>query len=210
MSVKYFENIAIAEPINKIYSRLGYAKGITQLSPEQKEKCDSYIEEAMVLIDLKGAAKRISIEKIENSKIILSDNIILDSVSLTAFLKSSKEAIFMAATVGNKIINDISQNSQGSDVTKAVVFDATASAIVDDALSWIMSYFKQELTRENKAPTRGRFSAGYGDFSLDNQKIIYDILDLNKLGLGLTEKYILIPEKSVTAICGIELIGENG
>jgi len=79
--------------------------------------------------------------------------------------------------------------------------------MADNALSWIINYFNRQLSRESKQLTSKRFSAGYGDFSLENQKIIYDVLKLEQLGISLSDKYMLIPEKSVTAVVGIKLKG---
>jgi cobalamin-dependent methionine synthase I len=48
-----------------------------------------------------------------------------------------------------------------------------------------------------------RFSAGYADFNLENQKAIYEILQMGKIGVTINFNFILLPEKSVTAISGI-------
>ncbi|MFH1238699.1 MAG: methionine synthase, partial [bacterium] len=107
---------------------------------------------------------------------------------------------------GSKIMTAIRTNSASKDVTQAVIFDATASEIVDEALNWIIDYLNRELRRENKYLTRKRFSAGYADFALSNQEIIYKTLQMKKLGVTLTKNYIMNPEKSVTAITGIKAI----
>jgi len=45
-----------------------------------------------------------------------------------------------------------------------------------------------------------RFSPGYGDLSLDTQKIIFDILNCEKhIGLTLNDSLVMSPSKSVTA-----------
>ena len=48
-----------------------------------------------------------------------------------------------------------------------------------------------------------RFSAGYADFNLENQKALYERLQMGKIGVTITPSFILLPEKSVTAISGI-------
>ena len=50
-----------------------------------------------------------------------------------------------------------------------------------------------------------RYSPGYGDVSLSCQNDILSFLDAyRKIGLTLTETYLMTPIKSVTAIVGIE------
>ena len=204
MKIEYFENINIIPPKDRIYSRLGYAKNITLLSDKQKEEVEKYIDDALAIIKLKGAACCIPIINIEGSKIKLSENIEFNSASLAELFKDCREVFFMAATAGGEIVKFIKKDSLGKDITSAVIFDATASEIVDASLGWIMSYFERNFRRENKTFTNKRFSAGYGDFSLENQKIMYKVLGLEKIGITINEKYILFPEKSVTAVAGIK------
>ena len=203
VQIEYFNQIAIPTPKDRIYSRLGYAKGITKLDDKQRDQVDDYIEKAVEIIELKGASAVLSIKKIESSKITLSEDIGFESESLAQFLADSREILLMAATAGPGIVEAISQDSTGKDVTAAVVFDAVASEMVDRALGWIIKYFNRHLSRGNKQLTSRRFSAGYGDFLLENQKIIYDVLKLGQLGISLSDNYMLIPEKSVTALAGI-------
>lgn len=204
MKIEYFDPITFLTPKDRIYSRLGYAKGITELDDKQRDEVESYIEKALEIVKLKGAGAIFPINRIEDSKIILTEDITFQSEVLAKFLAGSKQILFMAATSGTKISEAISKDSAGKDVTAAVVFDAVASEMTDWALSWIINYFNRQLSRESKQLASRRFSAGYGDFSLENQKIIYDVLKLGKLGISLSDKYMLIPEKSVTAIIGIE------
>jgi len=67
-----------------------------------------------------------------------------------------------------------------------------------------MDYFNQSLRRENRRLLGKRYSAGYGDLFLETQKVIYGLLQLDRIGIEITESCMLIPEKSVTAITGIE------
>ena len=105
------------------------------------------------------------------------------------------------------MIEAIGRDTADGNLTRAVVFDAAASEMVDAALDWMETFFGRELRREARRLTKSRFSCGYGDLALDNQKLFYDLLELGRLGVELTEQYILVPEKSVTAVAGIETIG---
>ena len=199
----FFDSINIATPEESIYRRLGYRKDKTQLTPQQKDEVEHYIEDALSIISLRGAGIRIPVQEKETSRIILSTGIIFESVHLSAFLEDCQEIVLMGATAGSDVVEAVRGDSAESNLTRAVVFDATASEIVDASLDWIMDYFNQELRRENKRLTPTRFSAGYHDFLLENQKIIYDILQLQRIGININENFILTPEKSVTAVAGV-------
>jgi hypothetical protein len=100
-------------------------------------------------------------------------------------------------------MEEISLATQGENLTRAVILDAVASEMTDSGLDWIMDYMNQVLMRKARRLTKARFSAGYGDFSLENQKVIHELLRLDKIGVFITDSCILMPEKSVTAVAGI-------
>ena len=112
----------------------------------------------------------------------------------------------MGATAGSPVMDAIREKTLRQEMTAAVVYDATASEMADAALDWITGFVNRQIRREGKSLLPRRFSAGYGDFELENQKAIFDKLRMDKIGVALSERFVLIPEKSVTAISGIRPI----
>ena len=196
-------NISIDPPYAKIYFRLGYKKRATKLSLTQQKETDRFIEEAVSFILLKGSILRTTISKNDGEEITLSENLTFSSKKLSALLKDCPEAVLMGATAGSAIMDAIREKTRRDDLTAAVVYDATASEMVDATLDWIMDYLNQQVRREGKKLLPRRFSAGYADFKLENQKMIYEKLQMDKIGVTINSGFILLPEKSVTAISGI-------
>jgi hypothetical protein len=202
-NIEYFSPITIRVPKDGILSRLGYQSAKTRLKPEQKIQTERFIEEAASFITVQGAACRVSVQLEDDGLIRLADGTIFQSRQLSLFLNGCREILLMGATAGKEIIQMIEQESKADNLTRGVVFDAVASEMVDSALDWIMGYFNRQLRRESLSLTKNRFSAGYGDFLLQNQKKMFSLLDLKRLGMTLTKACVLVPEKSVTAIAGI-------
>lgn len=203
-SVVFFDSINISVPGREIFRRLGYRKGITRIGKDQKDVIEGYIEYALSLIHLRGAGRRISIKEKSFSNIVLSNGVVFESKNLSKMIGDCEEIIVMGATAGDDVIESIREDTEANQLTRGVVLDAVASEMVDASLDWIVDYFNRELRRENKRLTKNRFSAGYGDFILENQKKIYDILEFEHIGVKINENYILMPEKSVTAVAGIQ------
>jgi cobalamin-dependent methionine synthase I len=139
----------------------------------------------------------------DGEKIILSEDLVFNSKKLSVFLRDCREAVLLGVTAGSAIMEAIKGKTRQDDLAAAVVYDATASEMADAGLNWIMDYLNQQLRREGKILLPRRFSAGYADFDLENQKTIYEVLQMGKIGVTITSSFILIPEKSVTAISGI-------
>lgn len=201
--VHYFDRIALTLPYDQIYRRLGYRKGVTGLSPREKAETERSIDNARSLIRLRGAALRLPIRKEGDGKIILPDGAAFESRRLFKFLGLCDEILLMGATAGPEIMQEIQADAAGRNITRGVVLDAAASEITDAALDWIVSYYNQALRREGKQLLPARYSAGYGDLTLENQRTMHRLLALEKIGVAIRESCILIPEKSVTAITGI-------
>ena len=120
------------------------------------------------------------------------------SKSLEKNLDGCDYAYIMAATTGIDAHRLIEKNAIISPL-KGMVTDCIGSAAIEsfcDKINFSLC--------ENPDFLRPRFSPGYGDLCIDCQKKITDFLCTNKnIGLSLTESFMMIPKKSVTAIIGI-------
>ena len=88
-------------------------------------------------------------------------------------------------------------------MSKAVVLQACAAAMIEDYCDECQKKIADELL-ERGLYLRPRFSPGYGDFDINNQEKFVNILESSKkIGLSLTNSFILVPTKSVTAVMGI-------
>ena len=88
-------------------------------------------------------------------------------------------------------------------VTKAVILQAAAAAMIESYCNRLCEEWNTEY-EQKKLYLRPRYSPGYGDFSLDFQRIILDELDAGrKLGITLTDGCLMVPTKSVTAVIGV-------
>jgi hypothetical protein len=204
--VQYFDHIPAVPRTEEILSRLGYNRSLTVLTDEHRAGLQESIRRGLALCHLKGAYCRVRISGRAADRITMINQQILESVSLAKLLSCSDELVLMAATVGGEIVAAVREEVSHGDITGGVVMDAVASETADTGLDWMMDFLNRMLIREGRKTTKHRYSPGYGDLSLGHQKIIFEMLDLQKLDLILTPDFILVPEKSVLAIAGIETI----
>ncbi|HHV60509.1 MAG TPA: methionine synthase [Clostridiaceae bacterium] len=203
-SAKYIYNIPVVPEKKLILSRLGFRSGTTVLSEKDESVLEKAIRDGLMLCEPKAAFRVLEIVERDDDKILLEGNIALHSSKLSALLKQSQKALIMAGTAGSKIVDRIRYEIEKRDTAYGAMLDAVASETADAILGWLMGYMEKNLLHKGLKLTRHRYSAGYGDLPLGSQRIFYDILNLDKLGIELTESFMLVPEKSVTAICGIE------
>lgn len=207
-SVTYLEHIPAIPKRERILARLGHRAATTILTDDQSAFLDRGMEEALLLCQVKGAYRRIPVAECSDRIIRLENNTVFESAGLAQLLSRSTEMVLMASTAGSAIMHRIADEVSKGNAALGLILDATASHAADAGLDWMVSFLNGMLQRHGKRLTSRRFSPGYGDLSLEHQRIIFDLLNLDRMGLHLTEKYMLIPEKSVLAIAGIEGITE--
>jgi len=205
----HFQNIRITMPLKSVYARLGFRRDRTEIKPSERESVNMMIDEAGDVVHLKGCARIMGIVRMDKDSIELENGTIFSSSLLARMLTGCTHALLMGATAGQGIMDAINQAAETDNLSRAVVLDAVASEMTDAALDWIMGYTNLDLMRNSAYLTKKRFSAGYGDFPLENQKAMYDLLRMDAIGVSITDTCILIPEKSVTAIAGIEDMGHK-
>jgi hypothetical protein len=209
MKIMTFESIKIFPSLKDIFRLLGYSLEKTTITDGQKKDIERYIDEALTYIDIKARAFPLRVVDINNDVIHLEQGIVLKSENLAFFLKGAYQVLLMGATAGSAIMDKIEALSQDEDLAKAVVYNATASQCADQALDWMGSYLNQSFRRENLILDARRFSAGYGDFSISYQQTLWEILSLNEIGIAINDNFVLIPEKSVTALSPIRKVDDE-
>ena len=121
----------------------------------------------------------------------------VNSRKLAKNLIDCNEAYVFCATLGMGVDRHFERLNKISSA-KAMVFSAVGSSLVEGLCDYV-----NEMLSQNKE-TKPRFSCGYGDFCLEHQADILKALDANKrLGIFLTDSYMMVPVKTVTAIIGI-------
>lgn len=120
------------------------------------------------------------------------------SKRLAAHLKGCEEALLFGATLGSRV--DIAIRRLA---LESVAEGAAAQAV---AASLIESYCDSVLAGLDTGSlfARPRFSPGYGDWDLSEQRLLFRLLDCSRLiGLTLTDGLMMAPSKSVTAVIGL-------
>lgn len=126
----------------------------------------------------------------------------IKSKSLGKNLLGCREAAVFGATLGSEVDFRMKRYSF-TDMARAVVLQACAAAYLEEYCDEAQSGIAAEKAAQGQW-LRPRFSPGYGDFDIHHQEDILRMLDApKKIGLTMTDGYMLTPTKSVTAVIGI-------
>ncbi len=119
---------------------------------------------------------------------------------IRAHLAGCEFVVLQATTLGLEV-DRLIRKAEITDMTKAVVMDALASAASEQVCR------EADLLLHRKSPglwQTFRFSPGYGDFPLSVQARLLSLLDAGKrIGLASSDSSLLTPRKSVTGVIGL-------
>ncbi len=171
---------------------------------ELDAKTSQMLEEVATELEAASSPKSIYREydcEVSGTQIKLG-GLLINSRNLAVNLKGCERAVLLAATIGRAADLMIRKYSI-SNMAKAAMVQAAGAAGIESYVDQIEDSIRQEVNNRGYY-LRPRFSPGYGDFALDYQRDIFQILECEKrIGLTLTEGNLMMPSKSVTAVIGL-------
>jgi hypothetical protein len=145
-----------------------------------------------------------SLYKIKSSRnaLVLENNIVLKSTKLSKVFRGCSNLVCFLVTIGNVIEEEINSHTSQKRSSDAYILDAMGSVLVEDMAAQFHRRMRKKFQKEDKAVTI-RLSPGYCDWLLEEQKKIFSLLDADKVGIELTDSYLMKPRKSISGIFGI-------
>lgn len=127
---------------------------------------------------------------------------LLTGADVRRHLAGCGEGILLAVTLGQGVDAAIRRAGIG-DIAAGVAADALASALTEQIADAAENALREQLWQEKRYLT-ARFSPGYGDWPIEVQPRLAELLDTpRRIGLCVTASCLMIPRKSVTALLGV-------
>ena len=171
---------------------------------EIEEKTAQMIEEVQAELERASTPKYIYQEyacEVTQDKVKLAE-LTIESKNLAVNLKGCERAVLLAATIGRAADIMIKKYSI-SNMAKAAIVQAAGAACIESYVDEVEQVIRGDANQRGLY-LRPRFSPGYGDFSLECQRDIFQMLECHKrIGVALTSGNLMMPSKSVTAIIGL-------
>ncbi|SKC40883.1 vitamin B12 dependent-methionine synthase activation domain-containing protein [Maledivibacter halophilus] len=185
---------------NEVLRYLGYDdKRVDDITDKIIDKC---FEEILKIARTNFVYNIFEINRDDKNVFLNNSRIKLEGKDIYKHLEKSKKCAIMAVTLGSEVDKRIKYYSK-MDLTKSIILDACSTAAIEALCDRVEALIKR-ISINNGFYTTKRYSPGYGDFPIEIQPRILNLLDAQKhIGLTVTGSYILIPRKSVTALIGI-------
>lgn len=150
--------------------------------------------------------KIVSIEKpvmaIEAGHIRIEPDTAFSGRRLSSYLKGARRLNIFVATIGGWLEDEASRLMKAGEELDGYLLDRIGSFAVES----LAQNFEEGLRRRYAGKGESvsmRFSPGYCDWPIEEQRKLASVVDLSKAGVRLTESCMMIPRKSISAIVGI-------
>jgi len=143
-----------------------------------------------------------TIESVDRNTVYLEGNLSLKSRNLSKTLRSCDEAVCFIATIGDRIEGVMKRCMGSRRYSDAYIVDAMASVAIENVVDQFQEGMAAQYRAQGKAVTL-RFSPGYCDWNLRDQKKVFSLFDPDQVDVELLDSCFLLPRKSIVGIFGI-------
>lgn len=139
--------------------------------------------------------------------VVLENGVRFHGKHLVRYLDGAEEVYLFGATLGSKVDMALRRMAVCS-VAEAGAGQAVATALIETYCNQCCDELEAALPPGKKL--KWRFSPGYGDWPLEEQRELFRALDCaKKIGLTLTASCMMAPVKSVTALIAVTDCGSR-
>ena len=193
MNSVIYGNIPTEQIIVNSYERAKRFNITDDFSMEEFDKC---FDKLKAVVDCKYSAVRVPVRILNDCTLDCGFGEI-KSKNLIKNLKDSREIFVFGVTLGMGV-DRILTRLRAISPSEYFITDALSSALAEGAMD------RTEKLVKGNTFTRPRFSPGFGDFVIENQVKILELINAQRLlGITINKSYLMSPMKSVTAVMGI-------
>jgi hypothetical protein len=114
---------------------------------------------------------------------------------LEEIFPEADKLILFALTIGIKITQKIDTHFKKREFATAYILDFIASEYIEIIADLLEEKFRDEYTTNSL-----RFSPGYCGWDISGQKKLFKYLAPEKIGISLTDSFLMIPLKSISGV----------
>jgi hypothetical protein len=140
----------------------------------------------------------------DNDKAViqLDETVKFTSAKLAKTLKHAEKIVCFIGTIGTDVEHEINRLLGKQKLADAYILDAMASVAVENMIDRFQDLMEKRFSAEDRTVTL-RFSPGYCDWPVTQQKKLFNIFDPKQLDVELLDSCLMKPRKSVSGVFGI-------
>lgn len=199
----------------KVLREIRFPRSITMENIKEEHIADAIkltIKSSYSLIKGKGCYRTFKIEGTSDDTVIIAESDHLFSGNnMVRLLKNCDYATLLVCTIGKDIADKVEEVEKTS-LSDAYYLDRVGAWMADYMAEQVGKAIETEIIKNGYKPTF-RYAAGYGDWELKAQSEIMRLTEAHKIGVSITDSFIMVPRFSVSAVIGwarVKVLSEKG
>lgn len=194
--------IEIRIPREEVLKVLRHNKETTILDKTTSGLIDHLIEEGKRLAEPKAVYRDFWVKgSTEHAIILQGAGFDLLGASTVHHLWNAEGVTLFVVTIGHGLDKRVQEFTKEGNMSSASVLDAVGSVAVEYLADYINELITENAMHAGYKTTK-RFSPGYGDWQLKEQKGLLNLLNAGQIGVTLTSGYQMNPQKSISGVVG--------
>lgn len=172
-------------------------------NPSSIALVDKVLEEAYQLARIEAVCKVFAISKTTNEQMILEGGQALTSSLLVKLAGPARSILLIICTMGRAIDQRIEHYYRNGLSAHAYFLDVAGTCIIEAASRKLVKQIKSQV-KSRDLETTIPLGPGHSYWNnLHDQRIIYELLKPEKIGITILPSGIMLPKKSLSMVIGI-------
>ena len=199
MEYQIINSIGVTIPKKALLERIGGDEKHQPVSHRLAAQMEKASEEICTHAKPQAIFKVVPVNR-NNGSVHLDEGPALSSKRVAYVLKPCDKAVAFLITLGEKVDRLIKKETD-EHPQYGYVLDAAASVAADTVAETVQDFIENKLSDEKA--TTFRYSPGYCDWPLEEQKTLFQVLPSEKIGVELDQNALMSPRKSISGLFGI-------
>ncbi len=203
--MKIIENIRLEIDEEEVLRYQGCNNNLKKVNRTIMKITREEIERGYNLFEPKGISSTVKIKTISytSGRVDLENNFSLNfNKSIINLLKGSSYLAIGVVTVGGSLENKVYELFSQGEYPRAVALDAVGTVSAKSLRNYMTSLACWEAREQNLQTTK-YFSPGSRGWDMSQQIKIFQMFPVDKIGVTLTDSYMMFPQKSLSWLTGV-------
>jgi hypothetical protein len=138
----------------------------------------------------------------DGGRVTLKGGTIFESPKVARTVRECPHLICFIATIGPGIDNAVRDLAEQRRLTDMYALDTIGSIMIEDVVETFQDMMKEKFQMEGKGVSL-RFSPGYCDWPITEQKKLFSLVDPARIDVTLSSSFLMSPRKSISGVFGV-------
>ena len=163
---------------------------------------NEYVENTCHLIEPSYSYVIRGISSVKGPRVVIEGSFTFKSKVVVQLVEQCEKVALFIVTIGSRLEEMVCHLAEDGLVLQAAVLDAIGSGVTETVADFVQGKIG-EVARAQGLYISRRFSPGYCDWEVSQQKMLFQAINGDHAGVHLTKGYLMLPQKSISGIIGI-------